>query len=119
MGGRLRGPQRGAHTHSGTARWLQVAGLGEVRADTHEHILIHPQTLATAVPQQINTTTTQVQDVPDKTGEGPSRETQKQYIVCTAHELRLPSTQNQDRAKHQCKHCRASQGANATSVLKN
>lgn len=102
---------RERRSHGLRHRGLQVAGPVEVRADTHDHILIQPQTLATAVPQQINTTTTQVQDVHDKTARGPSREIQKQYILCTAHELRLLNTQNQDRAKHQCKHCWAVLGS--------
>ena len=54
---------------------------GQHQANAHEHILTRPQTSATAAPQQINTTTTQVQDVHDKKARGPSRETQKQRLL--------------------------------------
>lgn len=74
--GRLRVP--GAHTESGTTE-LKVAGQARVRADTQKHILIQPQTFATTVPQQINTTATQVQDEHDKKARGPSRDAQAQY----------------------------------------
>lgn len=101
--GRLRVP--GAHTDSGTTG-LKVTGLTEVRAGTQEHILIHPQIFATTVPQQINTTTTQVQGVHDKKARRPSRKTQRRYILCIAKEqARLLNNQNQGWANQQCKYC--------------
>lgn len=85
-----------AHTERRTPG-LKAAGQAEGRAeDTHGHILFHPQSSATTVPGQINATTTQVQDVPDKKVRRPSREIQR-YILLIAQELTKTSEQPKPR----------------------
>lgn len=91
--GRQRVPN--AHTESSTPG-LKAAGQAERRADTHGHILIHPQTSATTVPRQINATTTQVQDVHDKKVRRPSTEIER-YILLIAQELTKTSEQPKPR----------------------
>ena len=75
--------------------WKEVSGRSQ--GNTHEQILTRPQISATAAPQQINMTTTQVQEVHDKKARRPSKETQKQCILHKAKELTKASEQPKPR----------------------
>lgn len=90
------GKGRVPSAHREQAPGLKTAGQAEGRADTCRNILTHPQTSATTAPQQINATTTQVQDVHDKKVMGPSREIQR-YILRIAKELTKASEQPKPR----------------------
>lgn len=90
------------HTQSSTTG-LKVMGQAEVRADTQEHILIHPQIFATTVPQQINTTTTQA--CMTRRPGGLAGRLKQDTLRITKEQPRHLNNQNQGWAKHQCKDC--------------
>lgn len=93
-----------AHTQSSTTG-RKVTGQAEVRADTQEHILIHPQIFATTVPQQINTTTPQDQACMTRRPGGLAGRLKQDTLRITKEQPRHLNDQNQVWAKHQCKDC--------------